>query len=619
MTANRQPKTIPLRWLIAGGALLLAAAAWWLMPHAISNPTAGPNLGGPIVAYHTVKIGPGTDPSGADPQLDDSSWDDASLNRLPTGEGPYWLRIHAEFLGPDAPTFRGALQYFTGVRHRVLERIATMGSNSIAIESPSSHEIYVDGQPLGSTGVVGDSVETETPGNFRSFFALPRVIREGEHHVIAIRFSSHNLHAPGDTFKLYVFPGRFEDQVARPWFPATAALGVAAAALIAATLCAAAWWLIDRKRQFLTFAIFSGLLVGFALITVARTVGGLSGPAWLAAGVWGGVVAAAAGVMLLLSVAQFLVLPHAWIWSLPALFPTLALLWTHPLTWQWGAWGTRWTLACGLVLGLIGAGLRCTAWAWVVGSFGVALAAHASGWALMTFNLADPVTIVILIPMVAAMLRSIGTHLRSEQLVARQSQLQSARLETELLKRNIQPHFLINSLTSIAQLIEESPPTAVDMIDALADEFRLVSRVAQERLIPLATEIELCRAHLRVMSLRRETRFELRCDGVDEETLIPPAIFHTLVENAVSHGSAGDSPLRTIVLREERSWTGGRVFQMESPTGAAARGEAAKREGTGTRYVKARLEEAFPGRWSFDASQAGDHWISRIEIREEAA
>src|SRR3546814_19410817 len=46
------------------------------------------------------------------------------------------------------------------------------------------------------------------------------------------------------------------------------------------------------------------------------------------------------------------------------------------------------------------------------------------------------------------------------------------RLELDLLKQHLKPHFLMNTLTALAGWIEESPHTAVRMVDALADEFR---------------------------------------------------------------------------------------------------------------------------------------------------
>src|SRR3546814_9037349 len=59
------------------------------------------------------------------------------------------------------------------------------------------------------------------------------------------------------------------------------------------------------------------------------------------------------------------------------------------------------------------------------------------------------------------------------------------RLELDLLKQHLKPHFLMNTLTALAGWIEESPRTAVRMVDALADEFRTLVDVSGRALIPL--------------------------------------------------------------------------------------------------------------------------------------
>src|SRR3546814_3755651 len=73
------------------------------------------------------------------------------------------------------------------------------------------------------------------------------------------------------------------------------------------------------------------------------------------------------------------------------------------------------------------------------------------------------------------------------------------RLELDLLKQHLKPHFLMNTLTALAGWIEESPRTAVRMVDALADAFRTLVDVSGRALIPLEAELALSRAHLEMM------------------------------------------------------------------------------------------------------------------------
>jgi LytS/YehU family sensor histidine kinase len=143
--------------------------------------------------------------------------------------------------------------------------------------------------------------------------------------------------------------------------------------------------------------------------------------------------------------------------------------------------------------------------------------------------------------------------------------------------------------------------------------------VAGEKLIPLGQELELCRAHLRVMSLRQGVMCTLASDGIDERAPVPPAIFHTLIENGLTHLQPRDGR-QEFELRGEQHGSGvsytliarGRAF-------GARRSDTPAREGTGLRYIKARLEESFTGRWTMDGGPVDEGWKTVILIRKGGA
>ena len=84
----------------------------------------------------------------------------------------------------------------------------------------------------------------------------------------------------------------------------------------------------------------------------------------------------------------------------------------------------------------------------------------------------------------------------------RSKAMQSLRLEAQMLRRNLQPHFLMNSLTLIVEWVETQPKLAVKFIDALADEFRLLNTMSQKKLVPWSTEMALCQKHFKIMQYR---------------------------------------------------------------------------------------------------------------------
>jgi LytS/YehU family sensor histidine kinase len=229
---------------------------------------------------------------------------------------------------------------------------------------------------------------------------------------------------------------------------------------------------------------------------------------------------------------------------------------------------------------------------------------------------------------VVGLLTAVILQMRDERREAQAALLTSARLEVELLKRNIQPHFLMNSLASLMEVIEQSPQGAGPLIESLAGEFRILARVSGEKLISLGQELELCDCHLRVMSMRQGTSWRLERDGVNPDTLVPPALFHTLIENGITH-SEGRPQHRVFRLRAEVDGDVTRFTLLapvaRPPEEATApspvngrRPEALNGSatgGTGLRYVKARLEESFPGRWQLRTGLTSEGWQTAIEIR----
>jgi LytS/YehU family sensor histidine kinase len=166
----------------------------------------------------------------------------------------------------------------------------------------------------------------------------------------------------------------------------------------------------------------------------------------------------------------------------------------------------------------------------------------------------------------------------------------------------------MNTLTALSEWIESSPAIGVRMIEALAAEFRAVAAMSDATLIPMRQELDLCRHHIEVMGFCSNQSFELRDDGVNHEGMVPPAIFHTLLENALTHNRYTTGAVFTLSERAERTE---RIYILRSPlTGAAG----ATRGGTGHAYVRARLHAAFGERWSFESRAIDQEWRDIVVV-----
>ncbi|HEX2100996.1 MAG TPA: histidine kinase, partial [Candidatus Synoicihabitans sp.] len=209
-------------------------------------------------------------------------------------------------------------------------------------------------------------------------------------------------------------------------------------------------------------------------------------------------------------------------------------------------------------------------------------------------------------------LAAVAIRLRDERRRAVEARLSAARLEVELLRKNLQPHFFLNTLTALSEVVERNPSGAVRLIEDMAEGFRALSRMSGEKQVPLAQELELCRAHLRVMNVRTGVACRLQTECVDGTEPVPPALFLTLIENGFAHQQVREG-VREFVLRAT-PLAGAARYTFFSPGEIKVRPARAE-GGTGLRYVKARLEESFAERWLLRHEAVPGGWETVIEIQ----
>ncbi|MCE9500671.1 MAG: histidine kinase, partial [Leptospira sp.] len=181
--------------------------------------------------------------------------------------------------------------------------------------------------------------------------------------------------------------------------------------------------------------------------------------------------------------------------------------------------------------------------------------------------------------------------------------IQSKRMELELIKKTIQPHFLMNSLSTIRYWILESPDKSTDLLDALAGELRVIQEIAGKKHISIMDEFRLCKYHVSVMKMRMEKFYSLRLRGFLGDELLPPLIFHTLLENAFTYEDSGKAKLSFCILKiKNKNERAGNYycFIVHNHFKKAETNESKKGSGMGMEYVRLRLEESYPGRWSLE-------------------
>jgi len=127
---------------------------------------------------------------------------------------------------------------------------------------------------------------------------------------------------------------------------------------------------------------------------------------------------------------------------------------------------------------------------------------------------------------------------RERDVMAARLETQLARAQLDLLKAQIQPHFLFNTLNSIASLMHEDANVADDMIADLSYMLRQSLDLQADQEISLQHELDLLEAYVRIQKRRFEDRLSVNIDitaGI-RDALVPSFLCQPLVENAIRHG-----------------------------------------------------------------------------------
>jgi two-component system LytT family sensor kinase len=196
---------------------------------------------------------------------------------------------------------------------------------------------------------------------------------------------------------------------------------------------------------------------------------------------------------------------------------------------------------------------------------------------------------------------SLRFRARREQAAALQAQLVEARLDA--LRRQLDPHFLFNTLNAVSSLVERDPRGVRRMIARLSELLRYSFEGGGEPEVSLREELALLARYIEIMQVRFQGRLIVNVRVGDEalDALVPSLVLQPLVENAIRHGverltKAGHIHVEaivaggTLVLRVRDN---GAVSDQDAPM--AADDASARGSGVGLRNTRARLAQLYGG------------------------
>ncbi|GIV27368.1 MAG: histidine kinase [Bacteroidia bacterium] len=129
---------------------------------------------------------------------------------------------------------------------------------------------------------------------------------------------------------------------------------------------------------------------------------------------------------------------------------------------------------------------------------------------------------------------------RKEEITELKLEAANREVELNILKSQLNPHFLFNALNSIRALIDENPQKSREAITQLSNILRNILSAQKNKEIHFEDEISIVQDYLSLEKIRYEERLNYSFE-IDPKTLqfsIPPLMIQTLVENAIKHGIA---------------------------------------------------------------------------------
>jgi two-component system LytT family sensor kinase len=186
----------------------------------------------------------------------------------------------------------------------------------------------------------------------------------------------------------------------------------------------------------------------------------------------------------------------------------------------------------------------------------------------------------------------------------------------EALRRQINPHFLFNTLNSISSSVRTDPEKARTIIIKLSQMFRRLLE-QKEDLVPLEDELQFIDSYLAIQEIRYGEEKLRILREIEPQTMgikIPTMILQPVVENALQHGIAKKTGCGTITIRTKLS-DGNAVIEVEDDGPGIAQSEIdpALRKGIGIQNIRERLRVIY-GRDSLFLIRAREGEGTRVTI-----
>lgn len=190
-----------------------------------------------------------------------------------------------------------------------------------------------------------------------------------------------------------------------------------------------------------------------------------------------------------------------------------------------------------------------------------------------------------------------------------------ARAELNLLKSQVNPHFLFNSLNSIYSLILGDSDMAGEAVMKLSDLMRYLLESSQKRKVLVQHEFDFLKNYIDLEKIRlgEKALVNASFEGDLSGKIISPLLLITFVENCFKHGISVNLDENKIVISVKLNKST-LLLQTSNNVAPVRINPAVKKSGTGIENVRKRLELLYPGRHQLDIINEENKFIVTLVI-----
>lgn len=200
----------------------------------------------------------------------------------------------------------------------------------------------------------------------------------------------------------------------------------------------------------------------------------------------------------------------------------------------------------------------------------------------------------------------------------REAEMLAQKAQMEMLRYQLNPHFLFNSLNSIRALVDENKTHAKEMITELSEFLRYSLLHKDATFVSLSGELEAVKHYFSIEKKRFEEKLEIEYRIADNtrNMQILSFLMHPIVENAVKYGMQTSTMPLKISISSQKTGMGLMIEVCNSGSWIDADNNKSIGTGTGLSNVEKRLKNAYGDDYRFEVLKAESHSCVRIEIKE---